>query len=219
MHKLSGGYVDLNKPSFNTTDHSFCGVGYDDAITKCSTHCPSGNLNYCPMGEICFTKTSCDAGLLTIAPHGPTPTQEPTTPSPVVADSKLNKYYCGYDWKDAQSRCEIWCPSGSDDDCPADQLCMAFTECHAVINGGKTLKQIEKAKTQQETAVVAGDGDGSVGGVACPLLTQYPDGMQAIEQQLITALFDCVLAYFFNQTHGETNRWQRMRTCRCSSPA
>lgn len=163
--QASGGYVDLNKPSFNTTDHSFCGVGYDDAVTKCGTHCPSGNLNDCPMGEICFTKTSCDARLLTIAPHGPTPTQEPTTPSPVVADSKLNKYYCGYDWKDAQSRCEIWCPSGSDDDCPADQLCMAFTECHAVINGGKTLKQIEKAKTQQETAVVAGDGDGSVGGV------------------------------------------------------
>jgi hypothetical protein len=106
---------------------------------------------------------------------------------------------------------------------------MAFTECHAVINGGKTLKQIEKAKTQQETAVVAGDGDGSVGGVACPLLTQYPDGMQAIEQQLITALFDCVLAYFLTRSwYGPRKEYTMAKkqtvgkecaTCRCSSPA
>lgn len=100
----SGGYVDLSKPSFNETDHSFCGAGYQDAISRCTTHCPSGNLNDCPLGEICFTKTPCDARLMTKGPQPPSPTMEPTTPSPVVSTSKLNKYFCGYDWKDAQER-------------------------------------------------------------------------------------------------------------------
>jgi len=100
----SGGYVDLDKPSYNETDHSFCGMGYEDAVSKCTTHCPSGNLNDCPPGEICFTKTPCDARMLTRAPQPPGPTMSPTTPSPVVSSSKLNKYFCGYDWKDAQER-------------------------------------------------------------------------------------------------------------------
>ena len=100
----SGGYVDLDKPSYNETDHSFCGMGYEDAVSRCATHCPSGNLNDCPPGEICFTKTPCDARMLTRAPQPPGPTMSPTTPSPVVSSSKLNKYFCGYDWKDAQER-------------------------------------------------------------------------------------------------------------------
>lgn len=139
----NGGYVDLSKPSIDKSDHYFCGKGYEDAITRCGTHCPSGNMNDCPYGEICFTNTPCDARLMTLAPAPPSPTQRPTTPAPVVYLSKLNKYYCGYDWDDAQERCEVWCPSGSDDDCPGDQVCMAFTACHAVDMNGMTLAQIE----------------------------------------------------------------------------
>ena len=100
----SGGYVDLNKPSPDKTDHYFCGRGYDDAISKCSTHCPSGSLNDCPEGEICFFNTPCDARMMTRAPAAPSPTGSPTTPSPVVHENKLNKYFCGYDWDDAQQR-------------------------------------------------------------------------------------------------------------------
>ena len=143
----SGGYVDLSKPSIDKTDHYFCGKGYDDARTRCGTHCPSGNMNDCPHGEICFTNTPCDARMMTIAPAPPSPTERPTTPSPVVYLSKHNKYYCGFDWDDAQERCEVWCPTGSDDDCPDEQVCMAFTACHAVDMNGKTLEQI---KQQQE---------------------------------------------------------------------
>ncbi len=100
----SGGFVDLDKPSYDETDHYFCGVGYEDAVSRCESHCPSGNLNDCPPGEICFTKTPCDARMLTKGPQPPSPTMEPTTPSPVVLSSKLNKYFCGYDWEDAQLR-------------------------------------------------------------------------------------------------------------------
>lgn len=138
----SGGYVDLSKPSVDKTDHYFCGTGYEDARTKCGTHCPSGNMNDCPYGEICFTNTPCDARMMTIAPAPLSPTNRPTTPAPVVYSSKINRYYCGYDWDDAQERCEVWCPSGSDDDCPGEQLCMAFTECHAVDMNGKTLDEM-----------------------------------------------------------------------------
>lgn len=155
----TGGFVDLNKPSPDKTDHYFCGKGYEDALSKCLTHCPSGSLMECPDGEICFFNTPCDARLLTKAPSPPSPTTRPTTPAPVVYASKLNKYFCGYDWTDAQERCEIWCPSGSDDDCPDDQLCFAFTKCHAVDMNGMTMEQIEKNKGQ---AVNSGNGGDTV---------------------------------------------------------
>ena len=152
--EAGGGFVDLSKPSPDKTDHYFCGKGYEDAISKCLDPCPSGSLNDCPVfGEICFTNTPCDARLMTKAPAAPSPTQRPTTPAPVVYSSKLNKYFCGYDWTDAQERCEIWCPSGSDDDCPSDMLCFAFTKCHARDMNGVTMEQMEKAQAKEQPAV------------------------------------------------------------------
>ncbi|KAL9188929.1 hypothetical protein ACHAXT_011419 [Thalassiosira profunda] len=164
--EASGGFVDLSKPSNDKTDHYFCGKGYDDAVSKCASHCPSGSLNDCPPGEICFFNTPCDARMMTRAPSPPSPTQHPTTPSPVVYTSKLNKYSCGYDWDDAQGRCEIWCPSGSDEDCPDDMLCFAFSQCHAVDMNMQTLAQMEKQKleyqqlNQQNTNNNVGGGGG-----------------------------------------------------------
>jgi hypothetical protein len=151
----SGGYVDLNKPSYTETDHSFCGAGYKDAVSRCASHCPSGNLNDYPPGEICFTKTPCNAHMLTKGPQPPSLTMEPTTPSLVVILSKLNKYSWGYDWKDAQQRCKVWCPSESNDNCLNNQLCMAFTECHAVEMNALMLKQIEEATAAAEAASVS----------------------------------------------------------------
>ena len=46
----SGGYVNLDKPSYNKTNHSFCGAGYKDTVSRCTSHCPSGNLNDYPPG-------------------------------------------------------------------------------------------------------------------------------------------------------------------------
>jgi len=148
--EASGGYVDLDKPSPDETDHYFCGRGYDDAVAQCASHCPSGSLNDCPSGEICFFNTPCDARMMTGAPQPPSPTNIPTTPMPVVYSSKLNKYFCGYDWDDAQERCEVWCPSGSDDHCPDDQLCFAFSKCHAAEMNGMTLEQMEKQKNDNQ---------------------------------------------------------------------
>lgn len=102
--QASGGFVDLSKPSPDKTDHYFCGRGYDDAVSQCASHCPSGSLMDCPAGEICFFNTPCDARMMTKAPSPPSPTVSPTTPAPVIYASKLNKYFCGYDWDDAQER-------------------------------------------------------------------------------------------------------------------
>ena len=154
--EASGGYVDLSRPSVDRSDHYFCGAGYDDAITRCSSHCPSGSLNDCPAGEICFFNTPCDARMMTGSPQPPSPTQSPTTPAPVPYTSRLNKYYCGYDWDDAQERCEVWCPSGDDNDCPSDQKCWAFSQCHAADMNGQTLQQMEKAKQEASNAANAG---------------------------------------------------------------
>jgi hypothetical protein len=62
-----------------------------------------------------------------------------------------------------------------------------------------------------------------------PIAYTIPRHMQAIKQQLIPALFDCVSAYFLTRLavwakkgvrHGEeTNRGKECATCRCSSPA
>lgn len=56
--------------------------------------------------------------------------------------------------------CEVWCPSGSDDDCPDGQLCFAFSQCHAVDMNATTLKQQEVAieTLSQNGGGVAGTG-------------------------------------------------------------
>lgn len=55
--------------------------------------------------------------------------------------------------------CEVWCPSGSDDDCPDGQLCFAFSQCHAVDMNATTLEQ------QKEVQAAASENDGGVSGV------------------------------------------------------
>jgi hypothetical protein len=111
-------------------------------------------------------KTPCNARMLTKGPQPPSSTMESTTSSPVVISSKLNKYSCGYDWKDTQQRCEVWCPSGSNDDCSEDQLCMAFTECHTMEMNALTLKQIEEATAAAEAASVTAPATSGAADVA-----------------------------------------------------
>jgi hypothetical protein len=59
--------------------------------------------------------------------------------------------------------CEVWCPSGSDDDCPDDQLCMAFTACHAATLNALTLKQIEEKENEVPAGAAADGGGAAVG--------------------------------------------------------
>jgi hypothetical protein len=42
------------------TRHYFCGTDWNDAASKCSTHCPGGLASDCAEGERCFADTPCD---------------------------------------------------------------------------------------------------------------------------------------------------------------
>lgn len=77
---------DFEDTSDDPSDHWYCGFGIDDASKRCATHCP--NTNECPVGEVCYFRTACDART-----HAPTPpptrrpTQSPTTGRPTVSPS------------------------------------------------------------------------------------------------------------------------------------
>eukprot|EP00986_Skeletonema_menzelii_P019060 scaffold27058_cov151-Skeletonema_menzelii.AAC.4 len=65
----------LDYPSDDLTDHWYCGSSLYDANNQCKQHCPTAME--CPMGQICFFGTTCDAR--TYAPTPP-PTRRPTKP-------------------------------------------------------------------------------------------------------------------------------------------
>ncbi|KAL7542692.1 hypothetical protein ACHAXR_012001, partial [Thalassiosira sp. AJA248-18] len=85
-----GAPPDFVGSSDDPTDHMYCGVGIDDASFRCATHCP--NANECPLGEICYYRTSCDHRT-----HAPTPpptrgpTLAPTTGTPTVSPAPTEK--------------------------------------------------------------------------------------------------------------------------------
>ena len=65
----------LDYPSDDLTDHWFCGGSIYEANTECSLHCPTAME--CPIDQICFFGTKCDART-----HLPTPppSRRPTRP-------------------------------------------------------------------------------------------------------------------------------------------
>jgi hypothetical protein len=77
----------------------------------------------------------------------------------------LTRIGYAYNWF-ASFSCEVWCPSGSDDDCPDGQLCFAFSQCHAVDMNATTLKQQEEA--QSTASQNGGTTQGNAVGVPAP---------------------------------------------------
>ena len=65
----------LDFPSDDLTDHWFCGESIMHANSECRIHCPTAIE--CPMGQICYFGTSCDARTHTPTPP---PTRRPTPP-------------------------------------------------------------------------------------------------------------------------------------------
>ena len=113
--------------------HNSCGVGFQDASKSCTYPCPSGSIDECPPGMLCYFNTQCDfKELLDQWKPTPYPTLKPVKPtsSPLSTEdiAKLS-YFCGKNWSDASNTCTTWCPNGSDDDCPYGQSCFGDTSC------------------------------------------------------------------------------------------
>jgi hypothetical protein len=68
----------LKFPSDDLTDHWFCGESIMHANSECKNHCPTAME--CPMGQICYFGTTCDARTHTPTPP---PTRRPTNPPTV----------------------------------------------------------------------------------------------------------------------------------------
>ena len=141
---------DLPDPGSDES-HFFCGATFAQAADNCSskTWCRSGTNQECPNGEICFVsvdnmnskceinaivKAEYEAGLMTSpGQQGATvPTQRPTL-SPISSSDDRNKLFCGFDWNDASSNCDLsrFCPGGTDEECPPGMSCQEYTTCDA----------------------------------------------------------------------------------------
>ena len=80
---------------------------------------------------------TADMPVNTSSPVTAAPTREPTTPLPTLKTTEKEysptdpeaSYFCGIDWADANTSCNIRCPSSKSDECPQDQKCFAFTSC------------------------------------------------------------------------------------------
>ena len=109
-------------------------------------------------------------------------------------------------------RCEIWCPSGSDDDCPDDHLCFAFSKCHAGDMNSQTLAQIEKQKEEDYAHLIGNTGSSSgSGGAANSFATTDNNPIPRITAAPIPA--DQVPGYYDVMLGGST-RPTRMPTKR-----
>lgn len=110
----------------NNNNHNFCGVGFQDASTSCKHPCPSGSIDECPAGMLCYFNTPCD-----IRDPTPKPTNVlPPKISPLSSENKAKlSFFCGKDWSDASNSCGVWCPDGEDDVCPPGQSCFGDTMC------------------------------------------------------------------------------------------
>ena len=109
-----------------------------------------GKSEDCPTGLSCFAFTTC-------------------------ADK--DTFYCGNNFVEAGSSCDVPCPSGLSSDCPQDLTCFAHTQC---------------AK-EPESAILKGPPDSNFCGATfdeatrdcslpCPLGTECPAGMRCFSQ-------------------------------------
>lgn len=123
---------DLPDPG-SAESHYFCGATFRQAAENCSreTWCKTGTNQECPNGMICFVSVNvereeCEINAIVKADQilaqqeekeeEKEPTKRPTL-APINASDDKNKLFCGFDWNDASSNCDLtrFCPGGTDE--------------------------------------------------------------------------------------------------------
>lgn len=144
---------DLPDPG-SLESHYFCGATFSQAAENCSskTWCRTGTNQECPNGEICFVSVDnenpkCEINTIVKAEYEAAqiaqaeedaspkdPTKRPTI-SPISSTDDKNKLFCGFDWNDASSNCDLtrFCPGGTDEECPPGMSCQQYTTCDASV--------------------------------------------------------------------------------------
>ena len=83
-------------------DSFMCGVSWEDAASKCTDPCPTGEHSSCPDGMSCFAYTPCN---------------------------NRGSFFCGYS-EDEASDCQYPCTSGDSSTCPEEGMsCFSYTTC------------------------------------------------------------------------------------------
>lgn len=144
---------DLPDPG-SLESHYFCGATFSQAAENCSskTWCRTGTNQECPNGEICFVSVDtenpkCEINAIAKAEYEAAqmaqaeedarpkiPTGVPSL-SPFSSTDERNKMFCGFDYNDASSNCDLtrFCPGGTDEECPPGMSCQMYTACDASI--------------------------------------------------------------------------------------
>jgi hypothetical protein len=148
VNELEAEVVELPDPGSPESQY-FCGTTFEQAAISCSssTWCRTGTSQECPNGETCFVDVSsvnpeCEINAITKAEYESSqsnsrspnivPTPKPTN-SPLMSNDPKNRKFCGTNWQDAASNCDLerFCPNG-DDDCPTGMTCFDYTPCDAI---------------------------------------------------------------------------------------
>ena len=156
-----------------SSDHNFCGIGFQDASTSCQHPCPSGSLEECPHGMLCYFNTPCDIKDLGPRPsRNPTPAPKLPTLSPLAQNDPKLSFFCGKDWSDASYRCAVWCPNADDGVCPFGQSCFGDTTCQ------KTNEPTNKPTKPQPTMSPSMRPTGPTGAPTVGMMVDQPSNHQ-----------------------------------------
>ncbi|KAL3815407.1 hypothetical protein ACHAXA_011525 [Cyclostephanos tholiformis] len=109
--------------SADPRDHYFCGLGFDN-LFDCAVPCPGGTSAECPIGQLCYFNTPCDARLIGKQVGS-------ISPSPTDVSNLSYRKFCGYAPETVEDNCDLAvnCPVG--DECPQGQFCFVTITCFA----------------------------------------------------------------------------------------
>ena len=166
---LSPEEMELPDPG-DMTSHTFCGPTFGQAAASCSygTWCRMGTSQECPNGETCFVDVhnenpDCEINKIvkkeyeaaqaakanTLVPAERVPTMKPTN-YPLTPGDPKNSNFCGTDWTDASSNCDLrrFCPNGNSD-CDDGMECQTYTTCNASrMTGTPTDRPVSMTPTE-----------------------------------------------------------------------
>jgi len=164
-----------------------CGTDWNDAEGKCGTACPSGTDAECPSGETCFGElTPCDDVQ-----------NDDDDEQDDVQQNTGGTVRCGTDWTEAEGKCGVSCPSGTDAECPVGETCFGqLTHCDGV--------QVPTFSPTEPVPIVTGEpiDNGAVNICYFTNWARYRSGLGHNGNDVLENGFDATLCTHINYGFG-----------------